>query len=281
MAHINIYKEGLTVKKRNRRKLQRIRIGLVCLAVLVSGVLLGKGFNAEAAARINKATEDADIRAAKSALIDKSSSGKKGSDGRSIKGQDTKNDRWQLVLVNSAHPLTKGYVPALASVGNGYQFDKRAADSLNKMLADAKAARLSPLICSAYRTIQKQTDLYNNQVNKQMDKGLSYEKACSEAKKVVAYPGTSEHNLGLAVDIVAKSYQLLDDSQAETPETIWLTENCYKYGFILRYPSDKSDVTGIIFEPWHYRYVGVDAATYIMKNGICLEEYLSTYLNGN
>ena len=90
----------------------------------------------------------------------------------------------------------------------------------------------------------------------------------------MAYPGTSEHNLGLAADIVAKDYQLLDDKQAETPEAVWLEENCWRYGFILRYPTDKTGETGIIFEPWHYRYVGKEAAREIMEQGICLEEYL-------
>ena len=104
--------------------------------------------------------------------------------------------------------------------------------------------------------------------------GLSYEEAYRQAGTVVAYPGTSEHNLGLAADIVAKDYQLLDDKQADTPEAKWLKENCWRYGFILRYPTDKTGETGIIFEPWHYRYVGKEAAREIMEQGICLEEYL-------
>ena len=108
------------------------------------------------------------------------------------------------------------------------------------------------------------------------EKGISYEKAYEEAGNTVAYPGTSEHQLGLAVDIVAKDYQQLDDKQANTEEAKWLKEHCAEYGFILRYPLDKTEETGIIFEPWHYRYVGKEAAKEIMEQGICLEKYLET-----
>ena len=142
------------------------------------------------------------------------------------------------------------------------------------MLADGRKEGLDFWICSAYRTMEKQTDLYNNKVSRLQAEGLSYEDAYRQAGTVVAYPGTSEHNLGLAADIVAKDYQLLDDKQAETPEAKWLEENCWRYGFILRYPTDKTGETGIIFEPWHYRYVGKEAAREIMEQGICLEEYL-------
>ncbi len=184
-----------------------------------------------------------------------------------------------LILVNDDHPLQGDYEPELQDIGNGEYFDVRAVDSLLKMLSDAKAVGLSPLICSAYRDAEFQTDLYNNQVEAQMDTGLTYVEAREEAKKVVAYPGTSEHQLGLAVDIVASEYQLLDDGQAETEEAKWLREHCHKYGFILRYPPGKTDITGVIFEPWHYRYVGEDAATVIMSENLCLEEYLELYFN--
>lgn len=181
---------------------------------------------------------------------------------------------WQLMLVNSTHPMPLNYTPAVSEVGNGYQFDTRAAESLKNMLQDARAQGLTPIICSAYRSVQKQTTLFQQEVDKWKAQGLSAKDAEAKAKTVVAYPGTSEHNLGLAADIVAKEYQLLDDHQAETPEAKWLKANCSKYGFILRYPPEKSKFTGVIFEPWHFRYVGKEAAAEIMSRGICLEEYL-------
>ncbi len=111
-----------------------------------------------------------------------------------------------------------------------------------------------------------------------MSKGLNYHQAEIEASKVVTYPGTSEHNLGLAVDIVSLDYQILDEKQADTLEIKWLVEHCSEYGFIFRYPEDKVHITGIIFEPWHFRYVGgVSAAKEIMENNLCLEEYLNKY----
>ena len=106
--------------------------------------------------------------------------------------------------------------------------------------------------------------------------GPVIQQADERAAQVVARPGTSEHNLGLACDIVALDYQNLDDGYAETPEAKWLYENCAKYGFILRYPPDKEDITGVIYEPWHFRYVGEQAAQEIMQRGICLEEYLES-----
>ncbi|NMB13618.1 MAG: M15 family metallopeptidase, partial [Firmicutes bacterium] len=157
---------------------------------------------------------------------------------------------------------------------NGLQFDRRAIEQLNSMLSDARAQGLSPVVCSAYRSLEYQQKLFDNQVNKQMSKGLSREQADIEARKVVAYPGTSEHNLGLAVDIVSLSYQHLDEAQANTAEVKWLIEHCSEYGFILRYPKDKIDITGVFYEPWHFRYVGIDAAKAITENGQCLEEYL-------
>lgn len=184
---------------------------------------------------------------------------------------------WELILVNFAHPLPEDYKPILSEIGNDEYFDERALESLLAMLEAAEAQGLTPLICSAYRDEELQTELFNSQIDAQMEAGLTYEEACKEAKNVVASPGTSEHSLGLAVDIVAWDYQLLDDGQAQTAEAKWLTENCQKYGFILRYPPDKNDITGIIYEPWHYRYVGVEAAQSIMKEGLCLEEYLEAY----
>ena len=108
-----------------------------------------------------------------------------------------------------------------------------------------------------------------------MAQGLSQDDAETEAAKVVAVPGTSEHQLGLALDIVDLNNQNLDESQESTPVQKWLMEHSWEYGFILRYPNEKSEITGIIYEPWHYRYVGVDAASEIHKLGVCLEEYLA------
>lgn len=183
---------------------------------------------------------------------------------------------WNLVLVNYKYPIKSGYVPKLRGVDGRatITFDVRAADALEKMLSDCRAEGLSPLICSAYRTQSIQEKLFNNRVDRYVAQGYSYDKAVELAKTSVAYPGTSEHQLGLAVDIVSLHYQILDEGQLKTKEQQWLMKNCWKYGFILRYPTGKQDITGVIFEPWHYRYVGVEAAKEITEKGITLEEYL-------
>ncbi len=112
-------------------------------------------------------------------------------------------------------------------------------------------------------------------MNKCRARGYAQEDAQREAARSVAAPGTSEHQLGLAADIVDQSYQSLDDHQAETPVQQWLMAHSWEYGFILRYPPEKSETTGVIYEPWHYRYVGKEAAQAITRQGVCLEEYLA------
>ena len=180
-----------------------------------------------------------------------------------------------LTLVNSKHPLPSGWKVSLVQLKNGQSIDRRAYAALQDMMDDARRAGLSPLICSSYRTRAKQEELHKNQVQKFLSEGYSQSMAEQKASQWVAPPGTSEHELGLAVDIVATDHQLLDETQEHTPEQKWLMENCWKYGFILRYPTSKSSITGIGYEPWHYRYVGKDAAKQIMEQGICLEEYLN------
>lgn len=178
------------------------------------------------------------------------------------------------LLVNGQHSLPEGYRVELVSLKNGMQVDKRVYEDLNKMLSDCQAAGLEPLVCSAYRTQATQTRLYNNKVSRLRAAGYGREAAQKEAARWVAMPGTSEHQTGLALDLVSAGYQILDGKQAETPEQRWLMEHCWEYGFILRYPVDKGGVTGIGYEPWHYRYVGKEYSAAIHESGLCLEEYL-------
>lgn len=183
-------------------------------------------------------------------------------------------DDWQLRLVSAAHPLPEDFeAPKLTKLRGGHAIDSRAYPALQQMMDDCRAAGLNPVICSSYRTHDKQEELFQKKVNTLLRQGYSQEEAETEAARWVARPGTSEHETGLAVDIVDKSYQLLDEKQAETPVQQWLMAHCAEYGFILRYPVEKSDLTGIGYEPWHYRYVGVEAAKEISEQGICLEEY--------
>lgn len=183
-------------------------------------------------------------------------------------------DVWNLILVNPWHPLPEDYSLDLTQLSSGQSVDRRCAAALQEMMKDCRAAGLSPLICSSYRTQRTQQGLYDAQVDDFLDQGYSRKEAEEMAATIVALPGTSEHQLGLAADIVDSNYQILESSQENTPVQRWLMEHCWEYGFILRYPKEKTDLTGIIYEPWHYRYVGQEAAEEIMRAGICLEEYL-------
>ena len=181
-----------------------------------------------------------------------------------------------LILVNPWNSLPDDYAPELHTLSDGTQVAECCYPSLRDLLNDCRAAGNAPYICSGYRTEATQRELYENKVSRLMASGLDPDEAAAEAAKVVAYPGTSEHQTGLAVDLIDSAYTSLDQGQEQTATQQWLMENCWKYGFILRYPSDKSDVTGIIYEPWHYRYVGEEAAAAMHKSGLCLEEYLET-----
>lgn len=184
-------------------------------------------------------------------------------------------ESWELILVNETHPLDTAYVPAeFYEVESERSVDARIKEPLDRMLADAEAAGLSMYVASAYRSYDQQRNVFNATMQDWISRGYSPLDAYDETKRSVAVPGTSEHATGLAVDIIASEYEALDDRQGETAEQQWLMEHCWEYGFILRYPQEKADVTGIIYEPWHYRYVGEAAAKEIHEQNITLEEYL-------
>lgn len=195
--------------------------------------------------------------------------------------QAVSQEDWQLLLVNAWHKLPEDYHVECKTLANGLQVDARIYDDLNAMLTDCREAGLEPVVCSAYRTEDTQTRLYRNKVSRLLSAGWSRDTVEQEAARWVAPPGTSEHQTGLALDIVSADYQLLDEQQAQTPEQQWLMAHCWEYGFVLRYPTDKCAVTGIGYEPWHYRYVGKEAAREMQQKGLCLEEYLAPDTQSN
>jgi len=197
-----------------------------------------------------------------------------GSATSSSEASEASASDWRLLLVNPWNPLPGDFSVELAHLKNGQAVDERCLSDLQAMMDDCRAAGLTPLICSAYRTQEEQEALYNDKIDRLIAAGCPEGEAPTEAARTVAVPGTSEHQLGLALDIVDEHNQNLDSSQDGTAVQQWLMENSWRYGFILRYPSGKSALTGIIYEPWHYRYVGADAAKAIFDSGVCLEEYL-------
>lgn len=186
-----------------------------------------------------------------------------------------------LVLVNPWNEIDAEYTPLLKTVEDGFRLDRRCADALEKMLFDCREAGHFPVICSAYRTREYQQALFDRKVERVMATGVSMYEAPEIAAMSVAVPGTSEHQLGLAVDLIDYFYTNLDEGQERTGTQKWLMANCTDYGFILRYPNGTTDITGIIYEPWHYRYVGKAAAREITELGITFEEYLKIKSNAN
>ena len=179
-----------------------------------------------------------------------------------------------LTLVNFENTIPKDWKVDLVQLNNGQSVDRRIYDDLIAMLQAAKSEGLNPLICSSYRTNEKQERLYQNKVSEYLSQGYSKVEASDKAAFWVARPGTSEHQLGLAVDIVSTKNQRLDRSQENTVEQQWLIQNSWKYGFVLRYPTNKNSIRGVGYEPWHYRYVGKEHAKKINELGVCLEGYV-------
>ena len=189
--------------------------------------------------------------------------------------QGTSDLPWYLTLINSENPIDDNYQITLTRLRNKQAIDSRCYPELQAMMDDCRAAGLSPIICSSYRTYDKQEELFEQQVQEFINQGYGKLDAQKKAAGAVARPGTSEHELGLAIDIVDESNQRLNQYQENTAVQRWLMQNSWRYGFILRYPSDKTDITGIQYEPWHYRFVGKEAAKEIYENNWTLEEYLN------
>lgn len=266
-----------------RRKLRRMspaqkKLAMVAIIALIIGCFMGSGIGKasekkrseekvqEAVAKVQKKADDK-LNSVEKQLYDL---------------QDELHDHsaelpWNLVLVNGSHPMKEEYVPELTEIQPGYSVDTRIANAARKMLADAEKEGLHVEICSAYRSVERQEQVFGDSMKERVKSGMSYWEAYEETALNVALPGTSEHALGLALDLISNQYSELDEKQQETKEAKWLAENCYKYGFILRYPPEKTNITGIIYEPWHYRYVGKEHAAKITELGVTLEEYLQEH----
>lgn len=181
-----------------------------------------------------------------------------------------------LILVNKQNALPRDHVVELHWLENrSCAVAQLMYDALAQMLTDGSTEGRQFVVASGYRSRQMQQQLLEEDIaNAMLKEGLSYQEAYEQETSETMPPGYSEHETGLAVDIVALDYQILDEQQEWTEENQWLQEHCSEYGFILRYPRGKEEITGVSYEAWHFRYVGIQAAREIMEQGITLEEYL-------
>ncbi len=185
---------------------------------------------------------------------------------------------WRLVLINKQHPIPENYEFTLGNLTNTMRCDERIIQDLVLMMQAAKEDGANLRIASPYRNDDRQTYLFNKKIDSYMRSGYSYMEAYKLASQAVTVPGASEHQVGLAIDFNTDTHVYLDEAFENTKEGKWLHDHCADFGFILRYPKHKEPVTGIEYEPWHFRYVGKEAAKIIMSEEICLEEFWDKYI---
>ena len=181
---------------------------------------------------------------------------------------------WKLLLINKQHTIPEDYEFTLGTIKGSMRCDERIIEPLTQMFAAAKQDGVNLIVCSPYRDMARQEYLFDRKVKNYQSTGMSYMDAYKKASITVTLPGASEHQVGLAVDIISDTYTSLEVGFADTEAGKWLAEHSWEYGFILRYPLGKEEITGIQFEPWHFRYVGIDAAEVITSQNITLEEFV-------
>jgi len=188
------------------------------------------------------------------------------------------SDDWRLILINKQHPIPDDYEYVLGTLKGNMMCDERIIDDLVLMMQKAQAEGIELVTTSLHRDQAYQEMLFNRKIDAYMRRGLSYLEAYKRSAQTVTIPGTSEHQVGLAIDITSRDYTKLNAGFADTQAGQWLNDNSYKYGFILRYPLGKEYITSIEFEPWHFRYVGKEAAKIIKEEHLTLEEFVEKYV---
>ncbi|MCM1118988.1 MAG: M15 family metallopeptidase [bacterium] len=183
-------------------------------------------------------------------------------------------DDWRLILVNKQHPIPEDYDFTLATIKGSQRCDERIIDDLLTMMQAAKDAGFTLVIKSPYRSDARQEYLFDRKIKQFMGKGMSYMDAFKLSSQVVMVPDSSEHQIGLSLDIVCDYYETLTQGFGDTEAGKWMEEHCAEFGFIVRYPKGKEYITSVEYEPWHFRYVGVEAATIIMEQELTLEEFV-------
>ena len=250
------------MKKRKRRKVTKRFIAFIVIVVILIIVGISKAVKS-----IKTKKTSAEVQNNLEAIHNKIDN--EGKENKEIKD-------WRLKLANYDNILPEDFEIELSNIYENRQFDSRAIKYLNTMLDDMRKDGITNIwVQSAYRSVKSQRKLYDNSVKKYLDQGKSKKEAEELTLKYINKPGASDHNLGLAVD-----FNNVDQDFEKMKGFEWLTENAEKYGFILRYPKDKENITKINYEPWHWRYVGQEHAQKMNELNMCLEEYVK-YLQKN
>lgn len=282
MSERNGARKRAAAQRRKKRRLALV-ILLTLLILLLAGVLVFAAYRVflSPGSASSEASSDTGTTGTQTTTT-AGTTASTGTTTRKVTAEEAANyvqqDRsvWNLILVNDHNPLPENFESTVNIIdfnGPGKQCDERIAEPLRAMLEAGKEYGLAPV--SMFRERALQEKLYNREVSEWQAKGYSLAEAQVQAATVVKRPGESEHNTGLTIDIGGSGNFTITESFADTPAYAWLIEHCAEYGFILRYPEGKENITAVIYEPWHYRYVGVEAATEIMERGITLEEYIA------
>ena len=260
--------------KRRRRILRNRILFVLAILAILAGVVFGISRLTAMYRKAHLPKQSLQAVQAAGLESDETNEGAQGLAGAQVSSLQSD---WRMVLVNPNVKLPDDYTveTETADAATGKELQTEAAEAYRQMAKAAEADGVSLMLCSGYRSVEYQQGLFDKKVEQCLSEGLSQEDAEIKAATIVAAPGHSEHNTGLAADIVAPDHQMLDTAFEQTPAFAWLSQHAAEYGFILRYPRDKTAITGIIYEPWHYRYVGVDNAAAILQSGGCLEEYLA------
>ena len=265
-----IKKRKLTKQEIRIRKIERLKSRLlrdlvvvmffliICLGLAMAKYVIGNMIS-------DRGEDEGFINKVRAYSLSDSNKGDSNNDGTLAE-----DGEWATILVNKNHIIPDDYEVELTTLSNGVQVDSRIYPELQRMFDDMRSEGVYPVVGEGYRSHEQQKQMMQDKIDAYRAEGYSKVVAKHQAKKYVAKPGYSEHELGIALDINASA-----DSETTHDEVYqWLYNNAYKYGFILRYPEGKEDITGIDYEPWHYRYVGKEAALEIYESGLTLEEYL-------
>lgn len=262
-------------KIRLRSRIQSAAILAVVVGV-IAAVCVGS-IRAGHAKKEQQAALEAQVAAAQAAAEEAARAAAEAAAAEAARPPEMDLDAWYMTLVNIDHLLEEDFEPELTEIENDQFFDSRAAAHLQALIQAARDAGYTVYFCSGFRDYYTQSGIYWTHVDDFVAAGMTEEEAHATTRLQVNYPGASEHQLGLAADILEYKDQPMEAYIGGSGLMLWLEENCVDYGFVIRYPEDKTQITGISYEPWHLRYVGAEAARYMTENGLCLEEFLALY----